>query len=159
MQAFPHHYEIAASAHPAGDVLLDAPRLREIRSASPAEFDGPGDRWSPETLLVASVADCFILTFRAVARASKLDWIGLRCDVEGTLDRVDRVTQFTAFQMHAYLQVPAGTNSELATRALEKAEHNCLISNSLNAKVHLAAHVEVADETAHTIAAEPTLTH
>ena len=144
MQDFPHHYEIIASAHPAGDVLLDAPRLIELRSASPAEFGGPGDRWSPETLLVGAVADCFILTFRAIARASKLDWIGLRCDVAGTLDRVDRVTQFTRFDLHAHLQVPPGTNEDLATRLLEKAEHNCLVSNSLKATVHLTTAVDVA---------------
>ena len=146
MQTFPHHYEIVASAHPSGDVVLDAPRLVEIRSASPAEFGGPGDLWSPETLLVGALADCFILTFRAIAKASKLEWIGLRCEVEGTLDRIDRVTQFTAFDMHTYLQVPEATNVDLATRSLEKAEHNCLISNSLKAKINLTTRVEVAED-------------
>ena len=35
-----------------------------------AEFGGPGDLWSPETMLAGAVAGCFILTFRAAARAS-----------------------------------------------------------------------------------------
>ena len=143
MQSLPHHYEIVASAHPSGDVVLDAPRLVEIRSASPAEFGGPGDLWSPETLLVGALADCFILTFRAIARASRLEWIGLRCEVEGTLDRVDRATQFTQFELHAHLQIPEGANQDLATRALEKAEHACLISNSLKAPIVLTTRVEV----------------
>ena len=36
--------------------------------------------------------------------------------------------------MHATLRVPAGTDPERATKLLEKAEHVCLISNSLVAQ-------------------------
>ena len=125
---------------------LTAERLIMLRSASPAEFDGPGDRWSPETLLVGAVADCFILTFRAIANASKLSWLSLDCDVTGTLDRVDRVMQFTHFDLTAHLVVPAGVNAEAARHALEKAERNCLISSSLKAAVALDARVEIAAE-------------
>jgi peroxiredoxin-like protein len=141
MQDFPHHYAVTAAGTVDGDVELGAPRLAAMRSASPAEFGGPGDRWSPETLLVGAVADCFVLTFRAVARASKLSWTSLRCDVDGTLDRIDRTTQFTDLDLRAHLDVPAGTDVEQARRVLEKAEHNCLISNSLKAAIHLKTEV------------------
>ena len=67
MQALPHRYRVKGAGRITGDVELTAERLTMLRSASPAEFDGPGDRWSPETLLVGAVGDCFILTFRAVA--------------------------------------------------------------------------------------------
>jgi len=110
----------------------------------PAEFGGPGDRWSPETLLVAAVADCFILTFRAIARASKFSWLSIRCDVVGTLDRVEKITQFTGFHVRAVLRVPAGTNDEQARRILTRAEQSCLITNSLKAASHLEADVEVS---------------
>src|SRR6266542_5020850 len=143
MQYFPHHYRATAAGAVDGDVELTSERVPLVRSASPAEFGGPGDRWSPETLLAGAVADCFILTFRAVARASKLPWTSLRCDVTGTLDRIDRVTQFTHFDLHAYLTVPVGTNPDQARRSLEKAERGCLISNSLKAAIHLEAAVDV----------------
>jgi len=146
MHPFPHHYAVTASASADGDVELIADRVTALRSASPAAFDGPGDRWSPETFLTGAVADCFILTFRAVARASKLPWTSLRCEATGTLDRIDRVTQFTAFDVRAHLVVPEGTDPELARRVLEKSEHNCLISNSLKGAVRLASDVEVARE-------------
>lgn len=125
MQEFPHHYTVTAAGATQGDVELFAEQLPTLRSASPAEFDGPGDRWSPETFLVGAVGDCFILTFRAAARASKLPWTSLHCHVSGTLDRIDRVTQFTSFEILAHIQVPAGTDPDQARRALEKAEHNC----------------------------------
>jgi organic hydroperoxide reductase OsmC/OhrA len=137
MQAFPHHYAVSAAAGVDGDVILTSGALGALQSASPAEFDGPGDRWSPETFLVAAVADCFVLTFRAVARASKLPWTSLACDASGTLDRIDRVTHFTAFEIRAHLVVPEGADPDQARRALDKAEHSCLIANSLKAAIHL----------------------
>ena len=146
MQAFPHHYTVNASGTAEGDVQLTADRVTSLRSASPAEFDGPGDRWSPETFLTGAVADCFVLTFRAVARASKLPWTSLHCEATGTLDRIDRVTQFTAFDVRAHLVVPEGTDPEQARRVLEKSEHNCLISSSLKSAVRLVSDVEVVRE-------------
>jgi organic hydroperoxide reductase OsmC/OhrA len=144
MQPFPHRYSVEAVAEVEGDVTLDSERLTSIPSAPPVEFGGPGDRWSPETLLVAAVADCFVLTFRAIAAISKLSWLALDCRVTGTVDRVDRVSQFTEFAVRTSLRVPSGTNEDEARRLLEKAEQTCLISNSLKAQSRLEAHVEVA---------------
>lgn len=108
-----------------------------MRSAAPVEFGGPGGRWSPESLLVAAVADCFILTFRAIARASKLSWNTLQCDVEGTLARSEGKTRFTEFTIRATLQAPSDVDEEKARRMLDKAEADCLITNSLSSTVHL----------------------
>lgn len=145
MQDLPHHYTVTASAGSGTNVQLDSPGLEQLESAGPAEFGGPGDKWSPETLLVAAVADCFILSFRAIARASKMDWISLRCDVVGDLDRVERVTQFTKFRVRARLEVPPGIREGKAERLLEKAEHSCLVTNSLKAPSVLEAEVVVGD--------------
>jgi organic hydroperoxide reductase OsmC/OhrA len=137
MHPYPHHYTVHAVAEPTGDVPLSAAGLPAIASAPPAEFDGPGNRWSPETLLCAAVADCVVLSFRAVARASKLDWTSLEVRVEGKLDRVEGRSYFTAFVLHATLRVPAGADQERAKKLMEKAEQLCLISNSLVAQRHL----------------------
>lgn len=141
MQSLPHHYIVAASALAEGDVSLSANNLDPIYSAPPIEFGGPGNRWSPENLLVAAVADCFILSFRAVASASKLSWTALSCEVEGTLERIDGVTKFTAFEIIAKLTVAQDSDEEKAQRVLEKAEAICLVSNSLSASTHLQASV------------------
>jgi peroxiredoxin-like protein len=137
MHPYPHLYSVQTQAEPTGDVALRSTGLPALVTAPPAEFDGPGDRWSPETLLVGAVADCFVLSFRAVARASKLEWTGLEASVEGKLDRVEGSTRFTEFHVHATLRVPAGTDITRATKLLEKAEQVCLISNSLVGQRHL----------------------
>ncbi len=141
MQDYPHHYPATATAVAEGSVAVTSPGLIDLETAPPAEFGGPGDLWSPETLLVASVANCFILTFRAVARASKFEWRALKCDVNGVLERVDKVTKFTSLQVRAVLDVPEGANESKALRLLEKSEHACLITNSMTADVQLDAEV------------------
>jgi organic hydroperoxide reductase OsmC/OhrA len=143
MHPFPHHYSVDAEASPQDAVRLSSPGLPALPSAPPAEFDGPGDLWSPETLLTAAVADCFVLSFRAVAAASRFTWLRLEARTEGTLERVEGRARFTRFQTRARLWVPAGTDTERARRLLEKAEQVCLISNSLSAERHLEVEVEV----------------
>jgi organic hydroperoxide reductase OsmC/OhrA len=145
MQPFPHHYSITAKARAEGDVSLEGERLPPIPSAAPTEFGGPGDRWSPETLLVAAVADCFVLTFRAIAGLSRFSWSALECHVTGTVERVDRVTQYTELQVHARLRVPPGTNEDQARRLLAKAEETCLVTNSLKVHPQLEASVDFED--------------
>ena len=143
MIAFPHHYTVKVSAQEQGSVAVEAPNLPVINSALPIEFGGPGDQWSPETLFMAAIADCFILSFRAIARASKLEWRELICDAEGMLDRVDGVTRFTHVVLQAVLRVPAGVDPAKAQRLLDKAKQTCLVTNSLTTECRLEARVQV----------------
>lgn len=143
MQPFPHHYAVVAAADATIDVTLDSSGLPTLPSAPPTEFGGPGNRWSPETLLVAAVVDCFVLTFRGIASMSKLPWVSLTCEATGTVDRVERVTQFTAIEIRARLRVPTGANAEQAQRLLRRAEETCLVTNSLKVAPHLDAAVEI----------------
>ena len=145
MQELPHLYTVTASAAGSNNVILASAGVSDIESAGPPEFGGPGDVWSPESLLVAAVADCFVLTFRAIARSAKLDWLTLECKADGTLDKLDGMTQFTAFGVTAELLVPPGTNEKKAATLLQKAEKYCLITNSMKADSHLDARVVVED--------------
>lgn len=144
MQQLPHHYRVDAATRPDDNVVISSAGLDTLESAPPAEYGGPGDKWSPETLLVASVADCFLLSFKAIARASKFEWQSLECEVEGTLDREDKATRFVDFRVKAVLDVPSGTDEARARRLLEKAEESCLITQSLKATPTLDAEVRVA---------------
>jgi uncharacterized OsmC-like protein len=94
-------------------------------------------------LLVATVVDFFVLTFRAIARASKLEWSSIECRGEGTLDRVERVTRFVGMRIEAALRLPADGNVDAAKRLLEKAEKTCLVTNSLDLAVELEAEVTI----------------
>jgi peroxiredoxin-like protein len=141
MQPYPHRYEVTASGDAEGGVRVQAEGLPGLDTAPPPEFDGPGGTWSPETMLVAAVADCFILTFRAIARASKLSWRRLECAAAGTLDRRDGVTRFTELSLRARLVVPADVDPDRARRLLEKADATCLVTNSLALQPTLATEI------------------
>ena len=144
MQDYPHRYKASAQGGTEGIIDTGSPGLENIPAMPPPEFDGPGDKWSPETMLVAAVANCFILTFRAIARASKLEWESLEASADGVLERVERVTKFTSVTVKATLTVPADTDEEKARRLLQKAEDACLITNSMTAETHLEADIIAA---------------
>lgn len=128
-----------------GSVAISAPALPPIETAPPPEFDGPGGTWSPETLLCAAVADCFILTFRGVARAAHFNWIALDCRVEGVLEHVTDAAWFTRFAMTVRLRIPPSADIARARLLLGQAEHGCLIANSLRGGCTLSAEVAIGE--------------
>jgi organic hydroperoxide reductase OsmC/OhrA len=143
MQPYPHHYQVSAWAEGESLVPVSGKGLPDIDTAPPPEFGGPGDKWSPETMLVATVSNCLILTFRSVARASQVEWNSIACHTEGILDRVDKVLRFTEFKLRVDLKIPADGHVERAKRAVEKSEQVCLVTRSLNGATSLDVHVEV----------------
>jgi organic hydroperoxide reductase OsmC/OhrA len=143
MHPFPHHYRAQARASASGRVTVGADGLPEIDTHAPPEFGGPAGYWSPETLLVAAIADCFLLSFRASARASKLPWLSLTVDVDGVLDEVEGRTQFTRFTLSPRLAIAPGTSETLARGVLHHAKRMCLITNSLSGTTELATTVHV----------------
>lgn len=144
MHPFPHRYHVQARGAATGSVLVTAQDAPALETHAPPEFDGPPGYWSPESLLIASVADCYILSFRAVARASKLEWASLDVDVEGVLDRVEGVTRFVEFTVKPRLEILSAERETLARSVLDKAKRACLVTNSLTAACELVPTVHVA---------------
>jgi len=137
VKPLPHRYDVRLTGGPTGYATLSGPGLPELRSAPPPEYDGPGDAWSPEHLLLASVAACFLYTLRAVARASKVEFESLDLATEGTLDRVDGVTRFTELVLRPRLRVGPGGDPARIRWVLEKSKKSCLVTASLAAPVRL----------------------
>jgi organic hydroperoxide reductase OsmC/OhrA len=141
VKPLPHHYHVEIEGGPAGPVTLRADGAPALPAAPPVEFDGPGDAWSPEHLLLASVEACFLLTLRAVAQASRLPFTAVTAAAEGTVDREEGKLRFTDIVLSARMVVPAGIDRERALRVLEKSERGCLVTASLATPVRLVAEV------------------
>lgn len=137
MQQLPHIYHVNAESTSTSQLTSSSKGIPDITVAAPAEFGGPGDQWSPETLLLSAAANCFVLSFRAVARASKLSWVSIQCEAIGKLDKVERVTSFTEITTKVKLVIDDISEKDKAERLLHKAESVCLISNSLKSKLML----------------------
>jgi len=142
MEPYPYRYKVEATGAANGVTRISSTGLPTLETAAPRQYGGPGNQWSPECLLVGAAADCFVLTFRAVATASAFAWRDLRCEVEGVLDRIEHVTRFTQLSLAVRLVIPSGGDAERAQRLLEKAEKTCLVTNSLSAAVNMTCVVE-----------------
>jgi peroxiredoxin-like protein len=142
-QALPHQYQAKASGKPDTYLNISIANIADMVVAPPAQFGGPGDQWSPEDLFMASIASCFILSFRAIARASKLSWLSIECESEGVLDRVEGLTRFTKVITRATLLIADTESIEKAERLLHKAEQSCLVVNSLSSESQLECIISV----------------
>jgi len=139
---FPHRYVVSSVTLPDGKVVLESAGIPPLATVTPPEFDGPGGEWSPETLLVAAVADCFVLTFRGISKASRMPWTRLSVECIGTLERPERYSRFTRFDIRASLMLPADGSEDQGRRILMRSEETCLITRSLTAETHLE--IEIA---------------
>ncbi|MBH0203856.1 MAG: OsmC family peroxiredoxin [Nitrospira sp.] len=111
----------------------------DVQVATPPEFKGHENIWSPEDLFVASANVCLMTTFLAVAERAGLAFSSYESTAEGRLEIVEGKFQFTAITIRPSIILQPGGDPARAKELIEKAEHNCLISNSMKAKVTLEA--------------------
>ena len=141
MKPLPHRYDVQLKGGSTGYGHLDTVGRRTLATAPPIEFGGPGDAWSPEHLLLAAVESCFLFTFRAVARASKLDFINANIHVEGTVDHQAGVTKFTEIVIRPRLTFASGVDRAKVAAVIAKTEKNCLVSATLAIPVQVEADI------------------
>ncbi|MEE4659045.1 MAG: OsmC family protein [Halieaceae bacterium] len=141
MQGLPHDYRAEASTSGSAHVSTRCPGQPELTIAPPSNFGGPGDIHSPEDLQVAAIASCFILSFRAIAAASKLDWQRIEVHASGTLDQQDRAVLFTGFFLDVTLALEDAAHADKAQRLLDKAKQSCFITNSLKAETTMSVSI------------------
>jgi len=137
MKPLPHIYRVHLAGGAGSYAVLSDSRLPELQTAPPMDFDGPGDAWSPEHLLLAAVESCYLFTFQAIAHASKLTFDSLKLSGEGIVDLKEGIICFSAIVLRPTLRLAAGNDKDRAMRILEKSERACLVSASLSTPVRL----------------------
>jgi len=141
MKPLPHTYDVRLAGGPEGYATVAVEGAPDLRSAPPLDFDGPGDAWSPEHLLLAAVETCFLFTLRGVARASRVEFAALELSSTGTVDRQADGVRFTEIVLRPRLVLRPGTDPERAIRVLEKSGKTCLVSASLSTPIRLEPEV------------------
>lgn len=109
----------------------------EIQVATPPEFKGHAGIWSPEDLYVAAANICLMTTFLAVAERAGLAFTAYQCEAEGRLELVDGKFQVTVITLRPHITLSSGGDVTKARELIEKAEANCLISNSMKTRIVL----------------------
>lgn len=124
--------------------VLSSPNLPAVAVATPPEFKGHENTWSPEHLFVAAVNACFMTTFLAIAEMSRLDFKSFSADSVGRLEKVEgQGYMMTTVTVRPRLVIRREQDADRARRILEKAEKHCLISNSVKSAVRLQPEVRV----------------
>lgn len=122
---------------------LSAPHLPDLEVDAPPEFKGHEGVWTPEHLFVAAVNSCFMTTFLAIAENSKLEFVSFSADAKGKLEKLEgQGFIMTEVLLRPKLLVSHARDLERAGRILEKAEKNCLISNSIKTATRLECKVD-----------------
>lgn len=117
--------------------LMSCAGKPDIEVATPPEFKGHPNIWSPEDLFVASANICLMTTFLAFAERAGLAFSSYESEAEGRLELVEGKFQFTAIMLKPTITLQPGADAGKAKELIEKAEANCLISNSMKATVTL----------------------
>jgi organic hydroperoxide reductase OsmC/OhrA len=138
-----YHASAQFHQHDRSFVALEQGVPRLIHFSAPPEFGGEPGVWTPEHFLLAAVASCFIETFKAVARASKLDFQGIEVGVDGLLEKEAGGLRFTKITIRPALIIYDDAAQELTLRVLSKSERNCLVVRSLSSTIVLESKILV----------------
>jgi organic hydroperoxide reductase OsmC/OhrA len=119
-----------------------------IEVATPPEFrTGVAGYWTPEDMLVASVASCFSLTLAAVAERREVPLLDATVSATGHMSRRDDGRfGFTVVELDATVETLPGYEDAVRSAA-KAAEERCLVSHALDVPIHVAT-IVVTVETA-----------
>lgn len=123
--------------------LLNADGKPAIDVATPSQFGGRDDMWSPLDLLVASLNSCLLSTFVAVAERMNLKFSRYESEAVGEVERVEGVLRFTRMLVQPTITVGSDADVELAKKAIEAAEKYCPVARSLNVEVEVVPQIKV----------------
>lgn len=140
-----HHYELTVTwtgAGSAGTVdYRGYGRQHEVTAAGPPPlsgtadpfFRGEPDRWNPEQLLVASLAQCHMLAYLSLCARGGVVVTDYVDDAVGTMvETGDGGGRFTEVVLRPRVTVAAPEQVERAVELHEAAHRTCFIANSVN---------------------------
>jgi len=117
-----------------------------IAFSAPPEFEGEAGHWTPEHFFVSAIAGCFISTFSGIAHFSKLEFLSLELETEGTITKDEGGWRFTQVTLRPRLKIAQEKDLDRAKRLLEKAERSCLVIRSLTTQVTLEPEIVLEEE-------------
>ncbi len=126
---------------------IEAAGKHPIESSADRTFHGDADRWNPEELLLAALAECHMLSFLHVAVKHGVVVTGYTDAATGTMEQEGDGGRFTSVTLHPRVTVTASVEPEEFERMHAEANAVCFIANSVAFPVHhdAVAVVEAAD--------------
>jgi organic hydroperoxide reductase OsmC/OhrA len=139
-----HRYGVRAEWQDGRRVTLAAPGKPKIDVALPSDFkNGVRGVWSPEELLIASLATCFELTMIALGEYREVPLRSVRVDATGHVERKNYLYKLVLLELDVRAETDAGREHDVEHIA-EVAHEGCLVGNALDVPVRLSVEVRTA---------------
>ena len=116
-----------------------------IHFTAPTNFGGLEGRWTPEELLLASVASCYTTTLRSIVSSAQADFTDLEVVASGTIRKIDSGYAFTEIILRPVLKIADIGQRDRALDLLKKAQRMCLVSRALETPVRFEPQMEVIE--------------
>lgn len=116
---------------------LHAGNNPDIAVATPPEFGGPHNQWSPEQLLTGAVATCLMTTALYTLAKAHVDLRSYTSNATGTMDKTHQGLAFTHVHVQIRVAVAKAEDVEKARESILRAEKGCPISKALQCPVQL----------------------
>jgi organic hydroperoxide reductase OsmC/OhrA len=132
-----HRYGVRTEWQDGSRVTLAAPGKPGLDVALPSDFENGVPRvWSPEELLIASLATCFELTMIAVAEFRNVPLHCVRIDATGHVVRKNNAYTLTLLELDVHAGTDIGRRGDIEHIA-QMAHEGCLVGNALDVPVRL----------------------
>jgi organic hydroperoxide reductase OsmC/OhrA len=126
------------------DMLIEPQGKPPIPGSAGVRYFGDGSRYNPEDLMLASLAECHLLTYLGLAAKAGIVVVELSAKVSGVLGLVDGKMRFTSATLEPRTRVAQATDVERALALHRDAHEGCFMSNSVNFPISVLPNVEAA---------------
>jgi len=132
-----HRYGVRTEWREGHVVQLEAPGKPSLHVALPSDFkNGVPGVWSPEELLISSLATCFELTMIAVAENREVPLHSLCVDATGYVENKNHLYRLVLLELDVRIETDTGCEAEVEHIAAV-AHEGCLVGKALDTPVRL----------------------
>ncbi|MBO1902998.1 OsmC family protein [Leucobacter weissii] len=116
----------------------------EIEASADPTFRGDADRWNPEELLVAALAQCHMLSYLHMAVRAGVVVTAYRDDARGTMRQEGLGGSFSEVVLRPVVTVADASMADAAREAHAEASEHCFIASSVNFPVRHEPEIRIA---------------
>jgi organic hydroperoxide reductase OsmC/OhrA len=132
-RAYDRDHEVTVSGGSDGEGAADVGRPQPIAGNFDSVFRGDQDRWNPEQLLTAALAQCHMLSYLHACATAGIVVTGYTDEAHGTMtETTDGGGHFTEVVLRPRVTVASPDMVEKATALHAEAHERCFIASSVN---------------------------
>lgn len=125
-------------------VTIEVAGKPDLLASADKPFRGDPARWNPEDMLVASLAECHMLSYLHACTLAGVVVVAYEDDATATMVVEGMAGRFTEVVLHPRVTVADASMVEAATAAHHDAHEWCFIANSVNFPVRHEPTITVA---------------